>query len=392
MTRRTFFEVTDTVRGMRLRNHPCRAARLAPIVVIALAAAAVGCGGDDDTASDGSFAALLDQLPAVVAEGNVMLEITYGDLAAATDEAGVERPEPDDADAVRDWIAAITGVAQQPPGAHYVQLSESFSPQQLARVDEIREELGWAVADVDQYVTVSDLPRLFTVATMSSDRSDAIDAAVGEPVEGIWSLGGEDLAIDISGVTPARPLGESLRLATKDGLLAASRTTPPIAAWLAGPATALGDNERLRSIAETLDRADVYTAVLLAGGDHSIVAALGAIGTPEDVETLLAESGTLPELFTAIGVGLSVSDDGPSATIVYHHPTADAAADNAEAISETIETGTSLVTGQALSERLSLRDIAVDGNLVVATIDFVETPPNVIFSMLYQRDLPFVHG
>jgi len=62
---------------------------------------------------------------------------------------------------------------------------------------------------------------------------ERLAAAIGEPQEDIWRLGGEDGTVDPAHTTAARPFGQPLRLALDEGRLLVSETTPPVEQTLA---------------------------------------------------------------------------------------------------------------------------------------------------------------
>lgn len=391
--------VTPLGAPRRVRHHgPMRLPhRIATTIALgALTLVAAGCGDDSSNqgADDGSLLGLLGEVPASAVDGAEAVEIIFGDLEAATAGAGLERPDPADATAVRDWSAVITGVMSPvEPEFRFVIPGDSLTPTSWVRLDEMRAELGWTVGDLDQFVDVAALPSRFMVATVREGVEDSIGDAIGDADDGIWFLGGEDFAVDVAGSTAARPIGESLRIAAGDGLLAVSRSTPPLAEWIDGPEESLADDEGLAAVAGALDDAGAYTAMILDGTDHSIAGALGATAGPERTAAILDELGDgLPEPFGTVGYGLSTDDDAvTTATIVYRFASEEAATDGAERIGALITDGTSFVTRAPVSERLTLIDATADGQLVIVTVGFVDTAPHALLGMLLQRDLPFVH-
>src|SRR5690606_17207469 len=90
--------------------------------------------------------------------------VTVGDLDAATELAGVERPQGiDDVDAVADWLMELTGLADDP--VVYVPLADGLNHLTIGSIDEIDAELGWTVVDVSTYAEVVVAPSRFLVVT-----------------------------------------------------------------------------------------------------------------------------------------------------------------------------------------------------------------------------------
>ena len=372
---------------------------LVPALSVSLALFTASCGSDEDgdggSTDEFSIESLLDEVPASVATGSSSVRIVAGDLDLATEAGGGQRPSADDdvsVDELIDWIGPLTGVSRDDsPSPVHLLLPDAVSPQRLAENDAITDELGWSVVDVGSFIELQNPPQAF--ALLETDVEDEqLTAAAGEPDDGIWRLGGEDLEIDVAGSTPARPLGNSLRMAVDDGLLAVSRTTPPVTEWLDDEGDTIGDDEALASIAAALDDAGVYSATLLVT-DFSIAGALGGRATPDQIAAIV-EDADLIAPFDAIGVGLGIDDDGsPVATFVHHHANDDDAASNVDNIRTVFEDGVSFVNNRPLRELFDLRDVRADGPLVVTTVGFADdVPPGIVWQMLDNRDIVTAHA
>jgi len=96
-----------------------------------------------------SVEAALAELPASVGTDGLLIQTA--DLAAATELSGLERPTGFGIDELSGWILPLTGVEaeDQPVAPVFVPLAEVFNRQQIARIEEFDEELGWSLVDVD---------------------------------------------------------------------------------------------------------------------------------------------------------------------------------------------------------------------------------------------------
>ena len=167
--------------------------------------------------ADGGFsvAASLRQIPSAVRGGDDSgeVQIAIGDLDAATQAAGIERPPAGstDVDALQNWLLTIDNPrhnGNQPTVAAL--LPEAVHSESSAEVADFVDEVGWSIGDVQSFVEYQVPPNVFTVMTGQFD-ADALTKAMGEPTEEIWRLGGDDFSIDPAQISAARPLGESLR-------------------------------------------------------------------------------------------------------------------------------------------------------------------------------------
>lgn len=360
---------------------------------VALAGAALvgvaACGGDDSSSSSGGYSVAdgLEQLPESTLEDGYLIQTA--DLDRASELAGLARPDPDaDADDLADWAIQITGFRGDGDDVAIVAavLPQAANPQQLYDVDDFRDEAGWSIAEVDSYIEVNLPPDRFTVLEGEFD-TDALDDALGDADDGIWSLGdGDDYDIDITERSPARPLGETLRIAEQDGHLAVSKSTDQIEDWLEGDGDTAADDDDLRAVGEALDDQDVYSAMILDGEDLTV----GGPGlTPEQLDEI--DDLALDE-FEALGVGLTMEDDEPRAVFVYQYDDEAAAEDAAEQLEDIFEDGTSLRTATPISDYFTDVEITVDGSTVTAVAEFArDSPAARIWNFAFSRDLITAH-
>lgn len=349
------------------------------------------CGGDDSSGSSGSsdgFSVVggLAQLPeSTLADGYI---IQTADLAAASELAGLDRPDPDaDFDEASDWLLHIDGVLPrgEEPAIVSGLLPEAANRQYLQQIDEFRDEVGWSVLDVDHYVEVYLAPDRFTVMSGEFDRK-ALDRALGDPDGGIWSIGGdEDYKVSIADRSAARPLGEALRFAEQDGRLAVSKSTPQIEDWIEGGDT-VADHDDVRAVAQALDDQGVYSALIL-DGDRLVAGGEGL--TPEQQEEI--EDQAL-DPFAVLGVGLTLDDGQPRAVFVYQYRSEQAAADAADGIEAAFEDGVSFQIRAPISDFFEHPEVTVDGSTVTVVVDLADDrPAGRVWSFAGSRDIITSH-
>jgi hypothetical protein len=387
---------------MTVRPHRPRHS-LGALVVGAALAALAACSGDDgggaDDSSSGDFSVVnaLADLPSSALEDDYVL--TAADLDRATELAGATRPAPssNDEDEIFDWAIAMDGTRRPDDGewpAVAVLLPEATNPRQLANIEEFRDELGWTLLDVGSFAEVYAPPARFTVLHGDFD-PDQIDAAIDSNDDDVWSIGEEDFAVDVSDISAARPLGESLRLAEHDGALAVSKSTPPIEDWVEGD-DRLDEDDELVAVAEALDEHDVYAAMILDGDDllTDPISIAGRNATPEQIEELEERlGGMLLAPFEVLGAGLTVVDGEAVGVLAYEHATAAMAEDNAEVLEALFGEGTSVRTTQPLSELFHDVAVEADGTTVTVTFGFTDdTSVTTLWNAIQVRELFAAHS
>lgn len=341
---------------------PTRRGALAALTALALAATAA-CGDDDGGGGAGgsgplgSLADAIQTIPLEELDEGAM--ISWADVDAATEAAGLERPTADDLDALGDWANGLTVTRDAPlmiPFAETLQLTT------LMQAEEFDEELGWSIADVGAFIELHLPPGRFFVG--SGDLGLDGDGLT-ELGDGLHTAGsGDDLATDLEGVTAARPLGRPLRLAEVDGLLAASLRTGPLERWVEGEGDRLDDHDGIARVAAAIDDADAVSAVLYV------------------------RSVDLPWAHDVVGIGWSVVDGDPVMTIAFHLTGNDHEA-AASALEEALSDGRTL-RGQPVSDLIELEEITVDDGVLVATVSpGPEYGVQVPLQMLQTQDVPF---
>jgi hypothetical protein len=369
------------------------------IALVAIGSTAAACGGSGggssplSTADDYSVTAALAELPAGLAEEDGAL-IRTGDLAAATELLGLNRPDQADVESVAGWLGPLTTTSGDDGrfGPLFVPLGDVFNAQRLDEIAEYDAALGWSIIDVDAFVEYSASPNLFAVVTGEFDDA-TLNSDLVEVSAGVVSYGdGEDREQNLEAPNPVDPLGRPLRLAQDGDRIAASYSTPMVEQWVAGADETLADDEALASVAEALDDADVVAAVLtgIKGGIDPLV---GGELSPERIEATMAQvEEQIPEApFDAVGIGWGVDDGGSAIEVVYHFTSSQNAKQAVGSFEQLYDNGTSLVTDQPISDWLTLEDVTAHGNVVAVSITLPdESRPQIIHDMLYQRDLPFI--
>lgn len=343
---------------------PIRRGALAALLLLG-AAACGDDGGGGGSGGGGSLATFRDALAAVpaddLAEGAL---ITWADLDAATDAAGLERPEAGDGEALVDWLLALTG---EEDSVVMVPFADTLQIQSInGRAAEFEAELGWTVADVDAFVELSAPPARFFVGAgdLGVDGEDLVELG-----DGILTAGeGEDLATDLAGGTAARPLGAPLRLAEDGGLLAASARTEPLQAWVSGSGDRLAQDDGLAAVAAAVDEAGAVSAVAVRTTPASI-----------------------PWSYDTAAIGWAVDPDGePVITIAFHLAEPEEADEAAEALEEALRTGELATSSERLAEYLEVVEVTADDGVLVATLRLgPEGNVRHPMLMLSRQDLPF---
>jgi hypothetical protein len=343
----------------------------------------VACGGDDGgggSAGGGSdsISGMLAEIPEPDERAETDV-IVYTDLDRATELAGVERPAADevDIDAILPWLGPLTGFPGEDGGSDVAVFPPSLAIglDGLRHNEEVDDELGWNLRDVHSFIEYQVPPNLFLVADADVDADD-LTKAIGEPEDGIWYLGGADGESSIGDRTPARPFGESLRIALDDDLVAMARTTPPVEAWLADDGPTMADDADLLAAAEALDVEGVYTAALLAGDLSSY---------PGDDQATLVE-------FESMGLGLDLEEDQAIVVLVYVHADEEDAAANEELVTDLLAKGTA-AAGPPYTELFELRDTKLDGRVLTVTLALVDgTDAARVLNLVVLRDSLTVHA
>ncbi|MGH3345420.1 MAG: hypothetical protein ACRDO4_00435 [Nocardioides sp.] len=288
---------------------------LGSVLVCGVAAVLVGCSDPapkesrEPTAEPGTdlrdfqVADMLAELPASLARRDDPFVFYAGDLARASELAGM--PRPDALGETGSWIAPLAGGDQD--SFVYVPLDIPLAPRYPAPL--IADDLHWSVLDVYRFASWTQVAQTTTVARGSFD-----DETLAElpSADGIHTAGkGADLKGDLASASPARPQGIPLRMATSEDWLIASPETPVVEDWVAGAAT-LADLPVLAELAAALDENDVYAAVMTTPEPFGTIPL-----PPLVIEELRLSDADFPR-FIAYAVGWSVEDERAAMTVAYH--------------------------------------------------------------------------
>ncbi|MEP7112564.1 MAG: hypothetical protein ABI862_04815, partial [Ilumatobacteraceae bacterium] len=203
---------------------------LALLALAVLVVASCDSGSDNSGASKRghSIEGMLGEIPASAFDDSGRLQIVTGDLDLATEAAGLKRPaadtDPGSTGLLDDWLLPLKG-ADRGFEEKMATLLPDVANHDFVDNGAIADELGWSLVDVHSFIELQNVPEVFTVLAADVTAKDLTDA-IGPPDHDIWSLGGDDSAINVDETSAARPLGGSVRMALHDGLLAMSRSTP----------------------------------------------------------------------------------------------------------------------------------------------------------------------
>lgn len=340
-------------------------------VAVALSVTACsGQAGGSGGATGGAtlVADALAALPAVDRDGASMILI--GDLTAATEAAGLERPA--EFTELHGWLNPLMGLPGiDGPAPAFVPLPDLFQRGSIPRHAEFAEELGWSLLDVSWFAQQGMPPHVYTV--VAGEFEDSALAHLPEIVNQVHTAGeGGDFETDLQETTPARPLGAPLRLASRDGLIAAGPATGVIADWVVGNGATYAEADGYATVAAALDDAGVVSAALARGLPWQ-----GSAG-PADA-------------FDVVGIGWGV-DDGASIITLAYHFTTDGAAQAAVADFEDLFANGILLTGEPLADKYMLENATHHEALVLLTLSLADgVSPAMLIQQLQRVDLPFVH-
>lgn len=391
-----------------------RSLTAATVLALSLTLAACGDGGSSTESANGtteetgttegtgatglaagedySVLGALAELPDISADGT--LTVSTGDLVGASELAGLTRPDGADDEELVAWIGGLIGAPQEEGGTGrvYVPLA-ALLDQGLSRPSEVAEDLGWSVRNVDAYAEVDAAPHRFTVVVGDFDEQTL--AGLPEAAEGVSTAGeGEDLSSYLETRTPARPLGQPLRMAQEGSTLVASLSTASVQQWNAGGGPTLADHESYAAVAGTLDDAGVVGAYLGPGAPFSPATLLGEGGTEEAEAQITELTDQLVDApFDVVGLGFAVEDGETVVTVAYHFATEAAADEAAPVLEKLYAEGRSVQGGVPISDYVKVREVAVDDTVAVVTLDVpADRPPNLLLAMFTARDLPFMYG
>ncbi len=345
-------------------------------VAVAVAATAASCASDGREPSapagaaglDAGVAEALEALPA--GEPGDLTTVTYGDLAAAAEIAGLTPPpDPSDDEAVIDYVAGITGGVRREgdPDEVAATLPRFADSVRYGETQQTVEDIGFSILEVDRFVERS-LPE--TVAVVEGEVDGARMAEVlADAGDGVWVAGDPDGA-HLDDTSPARPTGAPLWLHREDGrvIVTGSERDMAAARQADGGEGTLAADETLADLAHALDAYDVYAATLVTGGR------IGE-GRPEQLAACSGITGT------AVG---AAHDGRPLIVLAVASASADAAVTNEEPIRGALRSSPGGLAGP-WSDVLDLETIGTEGTVTTITMRPADVPTAVWRSLMLDR-------
>lgn len=367
----------------------------AAAILLSIGCVPTGCGGDDSgsTASESEdvyrVADALGELPASALKGESALILT-GDLSAATELGDLARPSDPGDEAALQWLNDLSGgPASSEKTSVFVPLPVGLTSAttQGSTADDL---YGWSPLDVDSFASVSSPPDDFTVISGAFDE-DTLDADLKEVQDGILTdRDVEDNEIDLSAPSPLSRAGAPTRLAQQDGRIAFSSSTPAVSSWLEGAESA-ADDQALGSVAQALDRDDVYSAVLTRSAQGT--ASRGGVQPlPAGAERIRAKTeDMLPEEpFDVVGLGWGQHDGAAAVYSAYHFESDTAAEGAVDALRDLYTSGTGIASRQPFSDHFTVEDVsAEDDVVVVSTRPKADSSVDTLYKALQTRDVLF---
>jgi len=301
--------------------------------LLVTSALVTGCQ-DDELGSRGDYSVqdALGEVPASLEDENVI--VFTGDLAQASELAGLERPSDPESDATGDWVIDLSGGSDDDHTGVFVPLPDMLthgSPVQVAD----RADSGWSIVDVDSFVATN----TFVVASGDFEE-DTLNDELTEVEEGIVTDEGED----------------PLRYAAVDGRVAAAAETEALRAWLDDEESSLTDDDAYAEVARALDDQDAYSAVILP-----------MVGSDE---------------YDLVGIGWSEDDDGPLVSTAFHFDSEDAARDSVDEMRERFDL-------EPIGDQIEVEDADTEGSSVVVTARPEEDSIDILMRAVVSLSPPF---
>lgn len=359
------------------------------IVLAAVALAA--CGGDDGGGGDGGLAELMDGVPAAALESEDDPTLYYVDMDLVWARLDLAEASADER------LENLGRLGQ----AETFTITPQLFGNMAAMVDEARDEVGFAVTEIEREITVDALPMSLTIAEATTPEADIVAALETDPIwsdrlqevgdgEGAyfdWTEGDDELATDFERISPMRELGAGGQLAVDgddDGSVVIRTTTSAQmeAALDADDGPSAADEGDLAVALEALSDGEVVQAV---GFTEPL--RLGAVDrmTEEQMEAAMEEAMLL-DPYSAILLAELVDGDDTRSELLLVHDSEDAAAANVDIVADYVLDGTSMATRQPVSGIFPGAEVTQDGPVVRITMegDGAFGRP---FQGIFQRDI-----
>jgi hypothetical protein len=362
----------------------------ASAVALAASVSVSACSSDGGSLVSGeSIHDMLGALPEP--EGGEVGVVAYADLSAAAEIAGVEAPDDaSDEEAVGRYLGSIFafGASQEGDGDGSVAgaIPPSIVQHVAAQPEVMSDEVGWNVLEVDRFAEISpsEGPTGVTVLQGDFDGGDIEDAPGATEEDGAVVLGDPSGDLDLRERSEVRRMGEPWWMDLDGNRLVITGAAQDMEAARSahGGDGTLAGNAVLAALAEALDGEDAYAAQLTA--------APGTVGEQAledrpDAQELCGEQA-LADMPAGVATGIA-DDDGPVVLVALVHTDDAAARANAESLEELVREGTSLMTGEPWSDRLTVDQVTRNGPVVVGRFRPVEpTDVRLWFDVFNARD------
>lgn len=325
-----------------------------------------------------SVAGALAELPDV----RGYLHVSTADLASFSTMFGIPRPAGSDDPQLSVWVDELAAGRHVP-----IAVPDVFNTPGVDTIAEWGDAIGWTgYVDAHSFVDLRAGGRAgersITVLSGAFD-GDAFGPAVTPIGGGLFTFGsGNDGEPDPTNTAFAAD-GSPLRMAAKDGRVAASYFTAPVTWWLAGPQPTVADDATVGAIAEALDDGAALSALIQRApyiyDRYSPTPEFPA--TPADI-ALAMDRTIVSQEFSAVGIGWTAT----TTTIAYAFGDS-AAAEIAAGELETLYTAGTTYAGVPVADGVELQNVVVSDRLVVLSVG--EETPWEIWTLFYGRDTPF---
>ncbi len=312
--------------------------------------------------------------------------ISWLNLERASELAGLKRPS-DEAGQAK-WLVELLAKNNDPSSGLALALPRLIRDPRPERYDAVAKEVGFQPAAVSTSLEIDRPPVRYAVLTGSFDDKQ-MTAAMGEPSGGVWSIGpDQDFQSNLQQRSDLRRIGEGLRFARSGEALLSSTDSNLVkqGQQLPAPGKSLNDSPALQVIAQQLDAAKTYSALITNVVPTGFAGSLRQ--TPDEAREAQASSTTL-QPFVAIGIGLTST---MTAVFVFVHVSPDSAAKNKDALESALRNGTEEASNKPLSEFFAVKSVTQTDTAITVEVSFAPNRARVPFDMLMRQIAPFRNG
>lgn len=353
-----------------------------------------GVGFDSTTNSSAAEETASESQVDVVWQGSVMTELlatvplkahetiledfSFGfdvylvDLNAMSELAGAARPNMSDVEASELWLTEVFGGVSVSEGGTGLAFPNHMG-RSFGLRSESEAEFGFSIFEADRYAQIGVARLAFTSI---EGEGMSLAPTLLDLGGGVFSSGaGEDFEADFDDRSEIRLGQVPYRVASRDGEVAVSQSTPAIQEWLAG-GPSLADVPDLAEAARGLDTAGSVSGLLT----------MGRLDWPAEYESVGAdiEVGFSADI-RALGIGVADVGGRPGSVAVYVFADESAAALVRPEIDAAWRTGTSL-QGTPYSEMVDVSSIEQSGRSVVVVTTPVTGTTMLPFNLVSLAD------